>query len=169
MTKFLKYILVSIFAIAFSSCDKEEIGGTATEDLAGEWMVTVNLAVANGNIIAEDPYGLGYFQIITYNTASNVSSEMWINDLKGFWDFIVKIPCDANSQTFGSSTPVQNTAYDCQVTITNGKVVYGGTVSPVGGRPADSIEFLISFSDDDPGTTYLIKGYRRTGLSGGAE
>ena len=64
MTKFLKYILVSIFAIAFSSCDKEEIGGTATEDLAGEWMVTVNLADANGNIIAEDPYGLGYFQII---------------------------------------------------------------------------------------------------------
>lgn len=168
MIKTLKYLFIALFAVAFSSCDKEEIGDTATVDLAGEWMVTANLADASGNIIAEDPYGLGSFQIINYNTAANLPTEMWMEDLGNFWDFKVKIPCDAATQTFGSSTPVPNESYDCNVTITNGKVVYGGTVTPSGMR-ADSIEFLISFDDDDPGTIYLIKGYRRSGLAGGAE
>ena len=169
MIKTLKYLFITLFAVAFTSCDKEEIGDTATVNIAGEWMVTANLADANGNIIAEDPSGLGYFQIITYNTAANVGTEMWLNDLGEFWDFTVKIPCDAANFTFGSTTPVPNAAYDdCNVTVTNGKVTIGGTVSP-SGSIVDAIEFCISFSDDEPGTVYLLKGYRRTGLNGGAE
>lgn len=168
MIKTLKYIIVALFALTFTSCDKEEIGNTATVSLAGEWMVRVDLADASGNIIAEDPFGLGYFQIITYNTAANLPTEMWMNDLENFWNFTVKIPCNADAQTFGNPTPVPNAAYDCDVTITDGKVVYRGTMSP-SNAPADAIEFNISFSDDDPGMIYHVSGYRRTGLNGGAE
>ncbi|MCM1137950.1 MAG: hypothetical protein NC221_07380 [Duncaniella sp.] len=168
MLKTLKYIIVAIFALAVSSCDKEDIGGTATQDLAGEWMVKADLADANGNVIAEDPYGMGYFQVITYNTAANIPTEMWISDTGNFWKFTAKVPCDAAAQTFGSTNALQNQDYDCTLTITNGKVTYGGTLSP-SGAIADAIEFTISFSDDEPGVYYRISGYRRTGLQGGAE
>lgn len=169
MIKTLKYLFMTLVVVALTSCDKEDIGGTATESLAGEWMVTVDLVDASGNVIAEDPFGLGHLQVITYNTAANTPNEMWISDLSNFWNFTVKIPCDAATQTFGSATPVNNTAYEgCEVTITDGKVTFGGTLSPSGAK-ADSIEFCITFSDDDPGMIYLMKGYRRTGLNGGAE
>ena len=168
MIKTLKYLFMTLVVVALTSCDKEDIGETATVSLAGEWMVTVDLVDASGNVIAEDPYGLGVMQIITYNTAANVPTEMWLSDLSNFWDFTVKVPCDAAAQTFGASSPLQNTSYDCTVTITDGKVVYGGTVSPSGAK-ADAISFLVEFSDDDPGMKYLMPGYRRTGLNGGAE
>lgn len=168
MLKTLKYIFVAIFALAVSSCDKEEIGGTATQDLAGEWMVKADIVDASGNVIAEDPYGLGYFQVITYNTAANIPTEMWVSDTGNFWEFTAKVPCDAAAQTFGSSTAVPNLDYDCMVTITNGKVTYGGTLSP-SGAIADAIEFTIAFDDDEGGYTYLLSGYRRTGLQGGEE
>ena len=93
---------------------------------------------------------------------------MWISDLGNFWDFTAKVPCDASAQTFGSSSPLTNEAYECDLTITDGKVTFGGTLSPSGAK-ADAIEFYITFSDDDPGMRYLMKGYRRTGLNGGAE
>ncbi|MDE5664621.1 MAG: hypothetical protein K2G17_02690 [Duncaniella sp.] len=168
MIKTLKYLFMTLVVAALTSCEKEDVGETATVSLAGEWMVTVDLVDASGNVVMEDPYGMGYVQVITYNTAANIPTEMWISDLGNFWDFTAKVPCDASTQTFGSSSPLTNEAYESNLTVTDGKVTFGGTLSPSGAK-ADAIEFYITFSDDDPGMKYLMKGYRRTGLNGGAE
>lgn len=173
MIKNLKYALLGLLTVFMASCEKEDIGGTATESLAGEWIVTVDAVTSDGTVVYEDFFGLGSFMILTYNSAANNPNEMFINDLEAFWDFTCKVPCNAVAQTFGSTTPVPNLSYDCNVTVFNGKVIYGGTLSPSGAK-ADAIEFMINF-DDDPYPaaygydTYLVKGYRRTGLAGGAE
>ena len=57
--------------MAFTACEKEEIGGTAAESLAGEWYVQANMLDDDGSVI-EDPYGLGRFHILTYNTSAAV-------------------------------------------------------------------------------------------------
>ncbi len=104
--------------------------------------------------------------------------EMYVSDIGNFWLFTVKVPCDVNARTFGSSTPAPNEAYDehgnlydIDVTVDKGKIIEKGTMSP-SGRPVDSIEFHVSFSDDEnfpSGYRYYVHGYRRTGLNGGAE
>ena len=80
------YLATMLLCMAFTSCQKEEIGGTATESLAGQWYVEANVVNADGSVI-EDPYGLGRFQILTYNTSANNPSEIWIDDSKNFWNF----------------------------------------------------------------------------------
>lgn len=151
-----------LLAVAvFSACSKEDIPMTSTVDLAGEWMVTVDV-VENGEVIA-DPYGMGQLMIITYNTNADNGKEMWLDDLGNFWGTKVKIPCNVGDRTFGSSTPVDNHDHDpITVTVTSGKVIPNGTLTP-SKMPADAIEFHIEYSDD-PGTDYYVHGYRRTGF-----
>lgn len=177
MIKNLKYLLMAIVVLALSSCEKEDIGNTSTVAVAGEWMVQVDVVDASGEIVYEDPYGMGYVTMITYNTNADNGKEMYVSDLGNFWLFTVKVPCDVNARTFGNSTPVPNEAYangalyDIDVTLNNGKIVEKGTLSPAG-SPVDSIEFNVSFSDDTnfpAGYTYYVHGYRRTGLNGGTE
>lgn len=174
MNKIFRYILTAVVAVVMCACEKDDIGDTSTVNLAGEWMVTVDAVDASGNVVIEDPFGLGTVMMITYNTAADNGKELFVNDLESFWDFTVTVPCDVNALTFGSTTPTPNYAYDdCDVTLSNGKVVFGGTTSP-SGSTVDSIEFTVSFSDDDyPAaygyTAYHVHGYRRTGLAGGTE
>ena len=177
MIKNLKYLLMAIVALAFSSCEKEDIGNTSTVAVAGEWKVQVDVVDPSGEIVYEDPYELGYVDMITYNTNANDGKQMYVSDMGQFWLFTVKVPCDVNARTFGSSTPVPNEAiddgevYDIDVTVANGKIVDKGTVSPSGGK-VDSIEFNVSFSDDGnfpAGYSYYVHGYRRTGLHGDTE
>ncbi len=178
MIKNLRYLLMALVVFAFSSCEKEEIGSTNTVAVAGEWMVQVDVVDASGDVAYEDPYGLGYVPMLTYNTNADNGKEMYVSDIGNFWLFTVKVPCDVNARTFGSSTPAPNEAYDergnlydIDVTVDKGKIIEKGTMSP-SGRPVDSIEFHVSFSDDEnfpSGYRYYVHGYRRTGLNGGAE
>lgn len=159
MKRLMKYMLMIVVAFIATSCSKDEIPMTSTVDLAGEWMVTVE---------AEGGFSYGPVMFITYNTSANDGKEIWLDDLSNFWGTKVKVPCDVNAKTFGSTTPADNQDYDpITVTVTNGKVIFGGTKTP-SGAVADAIEFQIEYSDD-PGTVYTAHGYRRTGLSGGAE
>ena len=57
---------------------------------------------------------------------------------------------------------------DINVTITGGKIIKGGAVTPSGSK-ADYIEFYVSFSDDSyPAAygykNYKVSGYRYTGF-----
>ena len=55
-----------------SACKKDEpVGGTAVQDLSGEWWVQID---GEGD----------YYGISTYNTADNSSTQMWLN-LTNFW------------------------------------------------------------------------------------
>ena len=96
------YFAALLFAITLTSCEKEDMGGTATESLAGQWYVQGNV-VEDGQVI-EDPYGIGRFIILTYNTSANNANEIWIDDIENFWNFKVKATADANGLTFSASS-----------------------------------------------------------------
>lgn len=164
MRKILLYLLVSVSSFAlFTSCEKDEIGGVATEKMAGEWYVVADAVDENGEIVYkdEDLFGIGYFHLDTYNLASNSTTEMWINDNGNFWDFKNKINIDLKDLTF-SISDAQNEAYDSKVTIEDGKILLGAATTP-SGMPADSIVFTVTFNDDDYPEAYGYYGYRVSG------
>lgn len=167
------FALAAFICLFITSCDKEEPGGTATEQMAGEWYVLIDAVDDAGNVVLEDPFGLGYSKVMTYNTNANLPTEMYIEDQGDFWEYKVKVNCDQTAMTFSTPGEVENLYYDCKVNVTDGKIVKDGTESP-GGYVADSIEFYITFDDDSyPAaygyTKYRCKGYRTTGLDGGAD
>lgn len=152
------------------SCAKDEVGGTATQTVAGEWVVTVAAADANGTILYEDEdlYELGQIKIFTYNTAKNVPTEMWIDDNEEFWEFKLVVNLDYGNATFSTDDFVDNEYYNCGVKISNGKISFGAATTP-SGMPADKIEFDIVFDDDSYVPAYwhhyYISGYRYTGFA----
>jgi len=152
-----------------SSCEKDEITGTATEAMAGEWYVIADAIDADGNVVYEDPFGNHHFHLDTYNTSGDGTSEMWIDDNENFWEFKNKININLSELTF-DATDAQNVTYDSKVTIKDGKILLGAATTP-SGMPADSIVFIVNFDDDtnpeDYGfESYRIAGIRYTGLTG---
>ena len=144
-----------------TSCQKDEIGGTETQTMAGDWYVTADAIDSAGNVVYTDFFGLGHFHLDTYNTSSNSTTEMWINDNGNFWDFKAKMNIDLKAMTF-QATDTQNEAYDSKLTITEGKILYGAATTP-SGMPADSIVFKVSFNDDTYPAKYGYKEYRVAG------
>lgn len=53
MKKYINYAILLIGMIFFNACSKEDIPMTSTVDVAGEWMVTVD--VVDGDKVYEDP------------------------------------------------------------------------------------------------------------------
>ncbi len=164
------YLLMGLAGLLFTSCEKDEIGGTATESMAGEWYVTADAVDDAGNVVYEDLFGLGNFMLNTYNTASNANDKLYVDDRGNFWEFRLRVNCDLSSLTFQSNGGVANEAYDgCDVTISGGKILPKAATNPHG-TAADSIVFYVSFSDDEyPDlygyAKYKISGYRYTGLT----
>ena len=90
---------------------------------------------------------------------------MWLSDGNHFWGYQVKVPINLNAQTFACEHVFMYTDdgdEDQFLTITDGKVVPNGGVN-VNGKPTDSIEYKIEFTDD-PGTIYYIHGVRYAGF-----
>lgn len=169
MKNILKYLLVTLFIAGMSSCAKEDIGGTAVQDMCGEWYVMVDGVDASGNVTMEDPFGLGYFPLYTYNTNANVPTEMYVDDQGAFWEFRVKVNVDYSAKTFSASKALDD--YNgIAVDILDGKVQKDGAKSQAG-YTADGISFMVSFEDDENAGEYYdhlwVHGYRRTGLNGG--
>ena len=176
--KKLMYAIVALATLTLASCEKDPVGGTATEKMAGQWYVQVDGYDTEGDSVVIEDFNDGRFVLLTYNTASNVPNKLYINDRGKFWDFTVQVDCDLNTLTFTSNGDVQNEAYDSKVNISNGKIVLGGTTTPSGAK-ADYIQFDITFDDDDlaaygmPGVSYgdyygfnvyRVSGWRYTGL-----
>ena len=102
-----KYISLAFMAVAlsfgFTSCcveTNEEPGGTNVEKMAGRWNVVVDAVDESGNVLYEDPYGLGTFTIMTYNTADNGVNKMWLDDNKKFWAFKMKVDVNYIARTY---------------------------------------------------------------------
>jgi hypothetical protein len=171
MKKIFLYTALLLSSLFFvTSCEKDEIGGTVTQKMAGDWYVRLDCIDADGNVVytGEDFFGLGRFHLDTYNTATNISTLMWINDNDNFWSFKAKMNIDLKAMTF-QVTDAQNEAYDSKLTITDGKILNGAATTP-SGMPADSIVFKISFNDDPYPAQYGYKeyrvgGYRYTGFT----
>lgn len=163
------YLLLMAVCAVMTSCEKEEIGGTATQALAGEWYVTADAVDKYGNVLEEDFFGIGHFHVNTYNTAANVPNEIWVDDLGNFWEFKIKASADVNNCTFSTPDSVANVYYDCKVLIEDGKILPDAATTPHG-TAADSIVFYVSFNDDTYPeefgfAKYRISGYRYTGLA----
>lgn len=159
-----------ILAMVFTSCSKDEIGGTATQQTAGDWYVTADACDASGKVIYEDVYGAGKWHCLTFNTAANDPTKMYLTDQANFWDYYVPVTIDPVSMTFSTTGNgfVDNMSYECKVKIWDGKIVMnGGTQN--NGSVADYIEYRISFSDDEyAGEVYdhlLVRGVRYSGLA----
>jgi len=155
--------LLAVFIILFTACEKDEIGGTATEKMAGEWFVVADAVDSEGNVVYEDAdlFGIGYFHLDTYNISSNSLTEMWINDNGNFWDFKTRININFDQMTFAAEN-ADNQAYESKVTIEDGKIILGAATTP-SGMPADSIVFTVTFDDDPYPEAYGYYGYRVSG------
>lgn len=150
----IKYTFAILIAVAlFTACKKDvDAGGTAVQQLAGEWWIQIKINNA--------PVVPNYFKVSTYNTAANVSSEMWVDFPD--WPFKGKVTVDPKGLTF-AATKSEGVLQPNPVSakIQNGKILQNITKGPVSKAPTDSIYFEAEFTDD-PGTTYQITGYRRT-------
>lgn len=108
-----------------------------------------------------------------------------------FYSFMVKANADVSSMTFSandknltrlvaipasSSTTTPATPTGCtsqpaeperdedfNITITDGKILKGGSV-PASGTTTDSIVFFLKLGNDPANRTYRVSGYRRTGF-----
>lgn len=153
--------------ISFTSCKKDEVQGTATQETAGEWYVTADAVKADGSLVEKDVYGLGHFKIGTYNTVENTSDKMWLDDYDNFWTFKGKVDLNLSDKSFSGKTIKNAAAEGDEITfdITNGKVLKGAAKYP-NGTVADSIVFEVKFSDDSPTgfDHYRISGVRYSGL-----
>jgi hypothetical protein len=159
------YIIALLFLLgALSSCERDdpEIEMTAIGDMAGEWYVTYK-ADTSGTGDLVDVYGVGYSQLITYNTSGNTADSMIVDDLGNFWEYKTIVGVNKAERTF-SAPNGDNLYYDSNgVIINNGKIIIGGGESRTGVK-TDSIYFEVAFGDDDTGLTYVVSGHRRTGF-----
>lgn len=149
------FAAIAILGFGLSSCEKEDIGGTATQSMAGEWVSNYSGSVS------------GWFEkdsrTFTFNTSANVPNQMWVSDQGWFLGFQVKVNCDLATMTFSTDGFAENVASDPKVKITNGKITLGGTKTP-SGNVADAIEYDLEM-ENDPGNVYHVTGYRYTGLA----
>jgi hypothetical protein len=98
MKKVLYFAALSLLT-TFTACEKEDIENTATVNMAGQWYVTIDAVDAEGKPITqaadgsansgEDYFGTGKVLLLTYNTAANSSTEMWLDNL-GVGNFAAK-------------------------------------------------------------------------------
>ena len=182
MKKILTILTIAIFAVAIS-CQKDPIGKTETTALAGQWYVIYNCVDANGDIIPGfEDFNEGYSLALTFSVASNTVDSLWVSDTEksNLLGYQVKVPCNLNDLTFGSSTEEPNRHPDSagigagymtdKAVVSNGKIFPGAATTP-SGMPADSIYFEVKLSDDVLAATfgydhYQVVGYRYTGFAG---
>lgn len=167
MKKYISFALMTIaLSFGFVSCDvetDEEPGGTNVEKMAGRWEVVVDAYDTDGNLLYEDPYGMGVFEVRTYNTADNSSTQMWLDDVKNFWAFKFKTNINYEARTFSNEAIDYDADASGKAIVTNGKILEGAAKN-LHGMPNDSIVFDIQFDDDKYGFVYRISGQRYTGF-----
>ncbi|WP_178987591.1 lipid-binding protein [Winogradskyella schleiferi] len=151
INKLILCLFVSILCVACDEGGELDPGNTATVEVAGEWVVEI---LRDGS-----PIDVNY--ISTYNTADNVATEIWLDDLQHGWGLKAKVPVDIGNLTF-SGSGLEEIYYDVTVDITDGVIIKNGTTAP-SGTVVDSIYFKAQFSDI-PNETWEYAGYKRTGF-----
>ena len=170
------YFAALLLCAGLTSCEKEDVGGTATESMAGDWYVTVEAVAEDGEVI-DDDFNAGRVHMLTYNTSENVPTKMFIDDLGTengeFLGMKARITCDLSTMTFASDSVVANeTSHSKYVSdklkITNGKIMLKAGRQN-NGSVADSIDFYMQYTQDAYANAYgysyyHIHGIRYSGL-----
>ena len=184
MKKVLFFAATLLLGLTFTSCEKEEIGGTATESMAGQWYVDIDAVDDSGNPIQDGEHYFGYDEerilMLTYNTASNSATQMWIDDMGWFdlgayygnaaypnYSFKNLVSINQNALTF-SSNNAKNLSGSFGITIEDGKILKGAGRQK-NGSPCDSIVFYVKYTNDpwfpdDGYAKYKVSGIRYSGL-----
>lgn len=152
--KKLIYAVFAVVALALASCEKAEVDMMETVAMAGDWV----MEFSDGENSWEATHCL------TFNTAANIPTEMWVSDEGGFWTYQVKVKCDLSTLTFASDGWADNVAYESKVRISNGKITKNGLTLP-SGRVVDTIAYDIEFDDDDDQIVWHATGRRYTGFA----
>lgn len=186
--KKILFFAVLLACTVFTACEKEEIGGTATESMAGQWYVTVDAVDESGNPIegGEDYFGIGKVLFFTYNTSANSENEMWIDDHGEFdlasaysygaypsYSIKSKVTVNQDALTFYASNAENNAdenSYGSELynVDVEGKILKGAGTQNNGSK-ADSIVIFVSYKNDpwypdDGYAKYKISGIRYSGL-----
>ena len=191
MKKVLFFAATLLLGFTITSCEKEEIGGTAVESMAGQWYVDIDAVNDDGTPIKGGAHYFGYDEeritLLTYNNASNSSTQMWIDDLGAFDlasyygygaypSYAFKCLVDINQSTltfssnnvtnFAAVNSYKSTLYN--ITIEDGKILKGAGKQK-NGSPADSIVFYVKYTNDpwypdDGYAKYKVSGIRYSGL-----
>jgi hypothetical protein len=112
----------------------------------------------------DELFGLGRFHLLTYNTADDNGTDIYVDDLSNFWGFKVLAQANTTTLTFATSGAVQSIGEDtCDVTITDGKILKNAGHQN-NGSVADSICFYVSFSDDPYPAAYGYAKYKISGI-----
>ena len=145
MKKYLIYILAFV-SVVITSCDKkedyEEIDSQVVE-ASGEWWIK----------FSKTDYETGYLKVLTFNTADDLSTEMWISDDGNWKDIQFKCPVNISDLTFGGNN-LDDINSDVTIEVTSGKIELDAGLSTTG-NITDKISFGISFSDE-PGSASQI-------------
>ena len=170
---FISAAMGVLMTLGFSACDTEtdiEAGGTAIEKMCGYWNVQADAVDENNEVVYEDIFESGLFPFYTYNTSDNSKTKMWIDDLRNdnFWNIKFLVDVDYAAGTFSATDVVYEAGqYEEEepgkATVWNGKVVVNGGVN-LHGKPWDTIEFDISFTDDPYPEAYGYHHYHVSGL-----
>lgn len=173
MKKITALLASLLLVLGMTSCEKDDIENTATVSLAGDWYVTVDAVDDAGNVVIPDAdlFGKGRIHMLTYNTAANVGTQLYVEDEGNFWNFKVKTTSDPSKLTFATTTTENNNegGDPINVTITDGKIL-PQMGHQNNGSVADSISFYVTFSDDKyPAkygyAKYHVSGVRYSGLA----
>ena len=169
MKKYISMMAMALMlSMGFTACDvetDEEPGGTNIQNMCGNWDVIWYAVDENGEILGEWTDGTIY----TFNTASNSTTQMWIDDQNSYWAFKFLVDINHESKTFSATERDYDAAGSGTAVVTNGKILEGAAKN-LHGVPCDSIAFEISFSDDNyPARNgfdhYLVSGVKHSGFS----
>ncbi len=183
-------IALAFVALAFTSCQKDPIGGTAVEAASGEWYVKAYAVFEDGSM--EDVYGddwfdvLDKFHLLTYNTSDNTDDVLYVDDLAVLYDtgyfsatedFKVRTNVNLSDLTF-SATGAVNEYGDNTVDIQGG--ILKDAAKNASGMPVDSIWMTVKIEGSNAAAVmnyywgeeyltqwdhYLITGTRYTGFA----
>ena len=165
------YFATLLLCAGLTSCEKEDIGGTATESMAGDWYVTVEAVAEDGTVVDPDFNG-GRVHMMTYNTAKNDATEMFVDDLGTdngeFLGMKARVVCNPDAMSFASNGLVANeTSHNKNVSdelqISDGKIMKNAGHQN-NGSVADSIDFWMEYSSDRYAAAYGYKKYHIHGV-----
>lgn len=173
MKKYISMIAMALLlTMGFTACDvetNEKPGGTNIEKMCGYWDVTIDAVDENGELVFEDPFGMGEVSLYTYNNAANSTTQMWLDDREEFWNYKFLVDINYEAMTFSATERDYDAAGSGTAIVTDGKIVENGGLN-LHDKPCDTIEFYISFSDDENAAQYgfakyHIHGTRHTGFT----
>ena len=167
MKKFVFMICSLLAGVVLVSCEKDEVGGTATESMAGDWYVIVDCLDESGKVVIED-FNEGRFHVLTYNSADNVGDKLFVDDQYNLLGMKALTVCNQTAMTFATRDTVDNVTSHSKyvsdrVIVTDGKIIKNGGHQN-NGSVADSISFYFEYTEDAYADTYEYKKYHVHGV-----